>query len=192
MSDGRGLAGNGEEDLGIIPGLVSSSGRIPTPIGRPAAPAFDLVLRGYDRRQVDARLAELEGRVTELSAALEAARQSEASALATAQRARAELERGRPSFDTLGERVAEMLRLAEVEAAEMRAAGEQDAAASREAGERDAQDYRRTAERQVEALLRSWTGVLAQVSTARDDLDGILAASRSIDITEATTSDRSG
>ncbi len=193
MSNGLGSIGDGESDLGIVPGLRSAIEPAQGTAGGPSGGLpFDVVLRGYDRRQVDARLTELQDRLAELTDALASARRSEESARKAAERARAELERGRPSFDALGERVVGMLRLAEAEADEQRAAGQRDAAKLREAGERDAEEIRRGAERAVEALQRRWGDVLAQVATARESLDTILTASRTIDITEPITTTPKG
>jgi cell division septum initiation protein DivIVA len=89
---------------------------------------FDIVLRGYDRDQVDRHISWLEGLLTQAedatAAATSAADQARAEAMAARQdatTARAELERGRPTFDALGERIVTMLKLAEEEADELRA-----------------------------------------------------------------------
>src|SRR3978361_972030 len=85
-------------------------------------PVFDLVRRGYDREQVDGHLAWLEERVHEAEQAREAAEASATQAGAHAEHHREDLESGRPSWDDLGERIAQILNLAEEEGAEIRAA----------------------------------------------------------------------
>ncbi|MCW2621668.1 MAG: DivIVA domain, partial [Frankiales bacterium] len=86
------------------------------------AVVFDVVSRGYDRRQVDAHVAALEQELAELRWAQDdlAAQQEALAAQREAQ------ERWTPSFDARGARVVEVLRLAEQEAAALReeAAGE--------------------------------------------------------------------
>src|SRR4051812_28007631 len=84
---------------------------------------FDVVLRGYDREQVDRHVAWLEGLLAQVeesagqaTAAADGARAEAMTAHQEAARAKAELERGRPSFDALGERITRMLKLAEEEA----------------------------------------------------------------------------
>jgi cell division septum initiation protein DivIVA len=97
------------------------------------APGFDIVLRGYDRDQVDRHVGWLEGLLTQAeestSAAEQAANDARADAMAARQEAvaaKAELERGKPSFDALGERIARMLALAEEEAEAMRVQARRD------------------------------------------------------------------
>jgi cell division septum initiation protein DivIVA len=92
------------------------------------ATGFDIVLRGYDRDQVDRHITWLEGLLGQAedgaAAAATAADEARAEAMTArheASTARAELERGRPSFDALGERIVTMLKLAEAEADDMRA-----------------------------------------------------------------------
>src|ERR1700710_1880394 len=90
-------------------------------------PVFDLIRRGYDREQVDSHLAWLEERVQEAEQAREAAEASASHAPADAERGPEELESGRPSWDALGERITQILNLAEEEGAEIRAARSREA-----------------------------------------------------------------
>jgi chromosome segregation ATPase len=92
-----------------------------------SGPVFDLIRRGYDREQVDSHLAWLEERVQEAEQAREAAEASAAQATADAEQAREELESGRPSWDALGERISQILNLAEEEGAEIRSARSREA-----------------------------------------------------------------
>jgi cell division septum initiation protein DivIVA len=135
-------------------------------------PVFDLVRRGYDREQVDSHLAWLEERVHEAEQAREAAEAGASQASADADRARAELESGRPSWDALGERISSILNLAEEEGMEIRAARSREAdqllaQARHDAGEaerlhgvrlrdaeRQAQEIVREAQREAEQVVR--------------------------------------
>jgi cell division septum initiation protein DivIVA len=135
-------------------------------------PVFDLVRRGYDREQVDGHLAWLEERVHEAEQAREAAEASATQASADAEHAREELESGRPSWEELGERIAQILNLAEEEGAEIRGARVREAdqllaqarhdAAEAERlhgvrlrdAERQAQEIVRDAQREAEQVVR--------------------------------------
>lgn len=100
------------------------------------AVGFDVVLRGYDRTQVDRHVAWLED---VLAAAEEQAAKAEQQATAAGEEAararreaasmQAQLERGRPTFEALGERVGRMLTLAEQEGDALRAAARAEAGA---------------------------------------------------------------
>ena len=135
-------------------------------------PVFDLVRRGYDREQVDSHLAWLEERVHEAEQARESAEASASQATADAEQAREELESGRPSWDALGERISQILNLAEEEGMEIRASRSREAdqllaqarhdAAEAERlhgvrlrdAERQAQEIVREAQREAEAVVR--------------------------------------
>lgn len=140
--------------------------------GRDGRVGFDLVLRGYDRRQVDEALA---GFARELAAAegtarLANARVTELESLAARLRreladTRAKAEQTRPSYAELGERVGQMLTLAEQEATALRqeAAAEVDPIRQHsitEAGEllasaqADAERTRRAATEEAQALVQ--------------------------------------
>ena len=146
---------------------------------------FDVVLRGYDRHQVDQHLARTAALVTDQSEALAAGGVRESALAAELAAVRAELDRGRPTFDSLGERVGQMLALAETEAAAMRADAERDATALRQAAEREAADIRSDARRdadelgaaarlEVASLSTRREQLLADVAAVRDQLDAIL------------------
>jgi cell division septum initiation protein DivIVA len=123
-------------------------------------PAFDIVLRGYERRQVDEHLSTL---VTDRMAAERKAGELEKQVA----RVRAEYEasdHAEPNYATLGARVEKILRLAEEEARDLRAeadsAGEQtrakageDAEAIRKAAEAEAERRRSEAEANSEKML---------------------------------------
>ncbi len=111
---------------------------------------FDLVLgRGYDRRQVDEHVERLLQLITELRAEVADLSKREAAAATEAARVRAELQRGRPGFDALGERVTQMLSLAETEAAELREAAEREVAQLREDAAQESAQVREDAYREA-------------------------------------------
>lgn len=176
----------------LVPGMVT----VLEPVGGPAAmlseaaaqeDGFDLVLRGYDRHQVDRHMDRVGALVEQMHAQLMESTSREAAAMAELARVSAELERGRPTFDALGDRVGQMLALAETEATQMRTDAEQDAAALRGAAEREAADTRSDARRDAEELGRAArhevaelgeqrVTLLTEIATMRDTLNSILAA----------------
>jgi hypothetical protein len=181
------------EDL--VPGLGADDGRAPFPGAAPSG-RFDLVLRGYDRRQVDDHVEHLTASLAELRTELAEVTEREAAAVRDAERARAELERGRPGFDALGERVAQILGLAEVEATQLRDDAQRDAARLRddaqrevdaqlsgvraeaerirEEAAREAAELRAEARQELAELDRARVEVLAEISSMRDTLSGII------------------
>jgi len=165
------------------------------------ASGFDVVLRGYDRRQVDDYLDRVEAALNDADArhaedahrltALEQQVAELRERLADAER-RAE---GRPeSAAATGDRIAAMLRLAEEESAAIRGAAEQEAAAARAAAEQEATATRQQAQeelrrmheagqleaasmtaearRQVADLSRQRDAIAAQLQNLRDTLAG--------------------
>ena len=83
-------------------------------------PAFELVRRGYDRDQVENHLGWLEDQLRNAEIARDAAEHAAASAAAEAETAREALESGRPEWHELGERITQILTLAEDQGAEIR------------------------------------------------------------------------
>ena len=172
----------------LVPGMVAVEETAPAPTAQPsgALDGFDVVLRGYDRHQVDGHLARVAVLVEQMRAELAGSLARESAAAAELARVSAELERGRPSFDALGERVSQMLGLAESEAAQMRADADRDATALRRAAEREAADIRSDARREAEELGAAArrevaeladrrVELLTEIAQMRDALDGILA-----------------
>lgn len=154
---------------------------IPVEVGTDAV-VFDVVARGYHRRQVDAYVAGLEQQLAEL--------RWEHDELTAQRRAvaeqRAEQERWTPSFQALGERAAELLRLAEEEATALRTQGARQArrherqasaelVASREEHTRALEQARRAGERELRSLeagVQSRRGLLeAELSRVRRDAE---------------------
>jgi DivIVA domain-containing protein len=179
----------------LIPGMVTVVEQASVPAAEPSAAAeppaqpthFDLVLRGYERHQVDGHLDRVAALVEQLRAELAESTRRESSATTELARVRGELERGRPSFDALGERVSQMLGLAESEATQLRADAQHDAKALRHAAGREAADLRSDARREAEELGAAARGevaelgeqrvaLLTEIAAMRDALNSILAA----------------
>src|SRR3954454_18761938 len=103
---------------------------------RDGGPTFDVVRKGYDREQVHETLAgldaDLRGALADRDAAgarsADLARQLQALHGEVEQLRRRAASAGAPTFENMGERISNMLRLAEEEAAEIRGAAEQQAA----------------------------------------------------------------
>jgi DivIVA domain-containing protein len=157
------------------------------------SPAFDTVLRGYDRTQVDRFLAETEAqrravRALHAEVLAEGARLAELAATLTRERAAFEAERDgwQPSFATLGEGVEKMVRELRAEVAEQRArVSRETAAASTTAAHRRALleqellERRREAQAQAGALLeRGRVEGEATLAAAREQAAQIVAAAR--------------
>ena len=83
-------------------------------------PAFELVRRGYDRDQVENHLGWLEDQLRNAEIARDAAEHAAATAAAEAEAAREALELGRPQWNELGERITQILTLAEEQGTEIR------------------------------------------------------------------------
>ncbi len=84
-------------------------------------PGFTVVRRGgYDVSQVDGHVAWLEDQLREAEEARELADRRSEEARREAAQARQELESGRPDWDSFGERIGTILRLAEEEGASIR------------------------------------------------------------------------
>src|SRR5664279_734485 len=83
-------------------------------------PAFELVRRGYDRDQVENHLGWLEDQLRNAEIARDAAEHAAASAAAEAEAAREALELGRPQWNELGDRITQILTLAEEQGTEIR------------------------------------------------------------------------
>jgi cell division septum initiation protein DivIVA len=178
-----------EHRVDLIPGMVAAPVAAP-PVGIfervPPTDSFDVVLRGYERHQVDDHLAHQAATEAQLRSELEALAAREATAQQELTAIRKELERGRPTFDALGERVTQMLGLAESEAEQMRADAARDAAELRERAVNEAADVRSAARREAEelgaaarrelgALKEERVDVLTDVAGMRDRLNDILA-----------------
>ncbi|MDE3131712.1 MAG: sugar-binding protein, partial [Acidobacteriota bacterium] len=106
---------------------MSDNDLLPLRSPEEAAPAFELVRRGYDRDQVDNHLGWLEDQLRNAEVARDAAEQAAASAAREAEVAREELERGRPQWHEFGDRITEILNLAEDQGAQIRAQRSQEA-----------------------------------------------------------------
>jgi hypothetical protein len=135
-------------------------------------PAFELVRRGYDRDQVENHLGWLEDQLRNAEIARDAAEQAAASAAADAEAARAALDSGRPQWEEFGERITQILTLAEEQGAEIRYQR------SREADEllTDARQSAADADRIQGATIRDAEARAEQIkSSAQGEADRILA-----------------
>lgn len=155
-------------------GRVSSPEQTSPPVEQNPVPQFDLVFRGYDRRQVDERLSYLASELRSAEAALRRADHTEAELRQLRQQVSAHNE------NTFGFRVEKILRLAEEEAKEARdqANAEADAhrreveqeiaerTAAMEQQERELADKRASVERQLQAMR----------AQAERDADGVRVA----------------
>ena len=171
----------------LVPGMTAveeepRAGR--TPAGH--VDQFAVVLRGYDRHQVDDYLSQLGTYVAQLREDLaQALAREEATGLELSQ-VRAELERGRPSFDALGERVSQLLGLAETEADQLRASARSDAEETRASAERDADELAESTRSELADLGRLREDLLGDLAEVRASLEDVLARStRRIDLSDA-------
>ncbi|GAA4543207.1 hypothetical protein [Pseudonocardia xishanensis] len=163
------------------------------------APRFDVVLRGYDRRQVDEHVARLQRVLARMRADLDAARSQPFPAVGPrpgvgpgplppqsgppvgppGARPRP-TPRPRPgaqpdSPDMIGsftDRMQSILQAAEEEAAEIRNAAKRDAGAEKEAARRESEGLRS----ELSELHRQRDAVVAELTRLRGQLEGMLAA----------------
>lgn len=154
----------------------------------PAVGEFEVVLRGFDRAQVRETVERLEGDVrvalTDRDAAV--ARSSDLASQLSALHAEMESLRRKlstaaaPTYETMGERISKMLRLAEEEAADLRRAAQTDANAIREQAAavlREASAQRQQADEQTTLLREKTTNEAAGVAeNARRTATGHIAA----------------
>jgi dsDNA-specific endonuclease/ATPase MutS2 len=146
------------------------------------APGFDVVLRGYDREQVDRHIAWLEDLLAQAESTsaehqglAEQARADAMRAHQQAAKAQAELERGRPTFDALGERIASMLTLAEEEADHLREQAHRDV----EQITADAHALQQSTQSQRDEIVgRAEQEAQAIVAAARQQAEALLADSK--------------
>jgi DivIVA domain-containing protein len=121
----------------------------------PERPHFDMVLRGYDRIEVD----EYIDKILEENATLRRELESAATRTATVERPPARVDVSpqhydvdTPAEDSFGFRAEKLLRLAEREAAEMRTRATRDAEAVEAQARRRAEEQLRTAEREADDI----------------------------------------
>ncbi|MGZ6299747.1 MAG: hypothetical protein ACXWMN_04555 [Candidatus Limnocylindria bacterium] len=118
--------------------------------------AFDIVRDGYDRHQVEAHLAFMRSEL--------------AIAQTAAESARAALAQGRPGFDALGERVGQILELAQIEADELRHEVETETTRLREEAATETTRLRELATEETEELrAQTRQEVEQQLAQAKQD-----------------------
>lgn len=141
--------------------------------------SFGIVMRGYDRRQVDDFVTRSRNQIRDLEERL-------ARTLDEAQQLRRELTdakeqlaAGKPAHEEVSERLATILRLAEEEADQKRAAAEETVAQIRKEAEEDAQrilgEARELAERTVASAREQAEGI---ITSARQKAEEDMAAAR--------------
>jgi cell division septum initiation protein DivIVA len=162
---------------------------------------FDVVMRGYDRRQVDERVSLLRGRAQELERRLEAAQNEAGEAWREVENSRRAATQAAPTAQQLGDRVTGLLRLADEEAAARRTAAKAEAdRVTREAEERakrtitEAEERARKvigqaeeksrrsdveARRRIDSLERHHSDLVQRMTRMRDVLIDLLGQDRS-------------
>jgi hypothetical protein len=162
---------------------------------------FDVVMRGYDRRQVDERVSLLRSRAQELERRLDAAQNDAAEAWREVESFRQAATSAPPTAQQLGDRITGLLRLADEEAAARRSAAKSDAdRLSKEAEERsrqvvaeaeerarkllaDAEEKSRRSDietrRRIDSLERHHSDLVQRMTRMRDVLVDLLGQERS-------------
>ena len=140
-------------------GRVSSPDQTTQPVDRGAVPQFDIGIRGYDRRQVDERLAYLTAELRAAEAALRRADHNEAELRQLRQQLAVRNE------NTFGFRVEKILRLAEEEANEVREQATAEVQAHRAAVEQELAERSAAIERQERELADRHADIERQLQT---------------------------
>jgi chromosome segregation ATPase len=125
-------------------------------------PAFDLVRRGYDRHQVDGHIAWLEARLRESESARATAEYAASQAAGEVAATRRELADNRPSWESLGRRVGQILTLAEEQAAELRQRAAADVEGLREQAQKSAVQADEAHARRLREAEREANGLVRQ------------------------------
>ena len=149
------------------------------PMGAPAS-EFTIVMRGYERNQVNDAISRLEDDLRTIMSERDLAVQQANDAHARAEQVSVELDELKnevrhaqaPTFETMGGRIASMLRLAEEEASDIRAEAERDAEQTRAA----AQQERELTDQQI-ASDRAEAD--QYVADRRNEADDVLARAKS-------------
>jgi vacuolar-type H+-ATPase subunit H len=168
---------------GTVRDMSEQNDLLPLRSPEEGGPAFELVRRGYDRDQVENHLAWLEDQLRNAEIARDAAEHAAATASTEAEAAREELERGRPQWHELGDRVTQILTLAEEQGADIRAQRTREAdellnqARQTNADtERSCAALARQAEQQADDLVaKAQTEATQIVTKAQGDADRLLA-----------------
>lgn len=143
--------GSDAEVVGVSAEVAVDVVRIPVEVTAPAV-VFDVVARGYDRRQVHAHVADLEQQLAELRFDAEDV-VAQRRLLAEGRAALAiEQQAWRPSYTELGQRAGRILQLAQEEADALRAAATDEARAVRAQAQADALAERAEAQREAEQV----------------------------------------
>ncbi|WP_239335248.1 sugar-binding protein [Frankia sp. CiP3] len=148
---------------------------IPMSDGTDASPDFDLVRRGYDPHQVKAHVNWLVEQLREAESHRAAAEAAASEAASEAAAARDDLAANRPAWEEFGDRITQILQLAEEEAAAVRAERTREAEVALQEAERVHADARRTHERMVQ---EAGAAAQAMISAAQAEAEDILSGAR--------------
>jgi syndecan 1 len=156
-----------------------------TDAGTAGVPRFDVVLRGYDRRQVDEHVARLQRAITRMRSDLDIVRSQP---LAQVERPTPHPRPGMPptppgSADAFSDRMQGILQKAEEEAAEIRNRAR--------ASVRGEEEQAKALRSQVADLTRQRDALLSELSRMREQRQGMLAAPTSV-VPSAPTGASSG
>lgn len=154
--------------------------------------SFAIVMRGYNRKDVDEHLArtkqQIQGLEQRLAQALNEAQEARREAEKVRQELAAtkkQLEGQEPSYDELGERLSQILRLADQEAASKKTSADAEAERVRKAAEEDAkrivaeaqgqvQKVETAARERVDKLLYHHTDLVRRLTNVRDNVVELL------------------
>lgn len=142
---------------------------------------FDVVLRGYDREQVDERLRFLAGELTTAEQALSAARERSVGLEEELASARGELGQRVPDPDVgFGNRVEKILRLAEEEAAEIRQRASDEASSLLEKARAESEQMVGEATREAQQRVRQGEQEVERLNALRDDVQERLRSTKNV------------
>ncbi len=142
---------------------------------------FDIVLRGYDREQVDERLRFLGDELATAEQALTAARERCAGLEQELASARGELGRRVPDPDVgFGDRVEKILRLAEEEAAEIRKRAGDEASSLVETARAGSEQLVDEASRDAQQRMRQGEQDVERLNALRDEIQQRLRSTKNM------------
>lgn len=142
---------------------------------------FDIVLRGYDRAQVDERVRFLSDELATAEQALTAARERTAGLEEELSSVRSELDRRVPDPDVgFGDRVEKILRLAEEEAAEIRQRADGEASSIVERARAEAEQMAADADEAAKQRTRQSEQDLERLKSMREDVQRRLLGTKKV------------
>ncbi|HEY0558897.1 MAG: hypothetical protein JWM48_1455 [Mycobacterium sp.] len=167
---------SGSEGEGVL-GLMNHGGSGGGPSVEEGQPEFTVVLRGYDRNQVEdyldsiaAFVSDAEHRARTADARVAAAQQRAEVAHERAQRLEAQLEKARESsgsYTGLGERIQRMLEMAEEESADLIATARAEVAELEERSEAERRRLQAEADRELRQVTQQRDSVVSELRRLR-------------------------